>query len=149
MSFPIPVQLTQTGHTQFLDGRPCFSPDGTTVLFMRQSLVFNGGVGNSDFYQVPIASPGNEQLFFSAQNYSVTRPDWSWKPGNNCIAFTAIDGSPNSVKPGQGFGLLEAISNTSAGNADYVQVSGVKGNMSLSYPSWYPDGKKSSDNQLC
>jgi len=154
MSLPTPVILTQTSSQTFLDGRPCFSPDGTTVLFMRSPInvtsknPYQSSAGPSAFYQVSISQPGTEQEYLSAANGPLTRPDWSWAAGNNYIAFT-----PGGETSGDQVGLIKAKSNTEPGKVTMLQLKGYSGPMNISYPSWYPDGKhlavtNYADNQL-
>jgi Tol biopolymer transport system component len=136
-TIPTPTILTQLTNPKFLDGRPCFSPDGTTVLFMRQPINAQGRAGRSSLWQVPLASPGTGKAFHANSAYSLTRSDWSWANGNNSIAFTPTDGTRLSNT----FGLLQVESNTKAGTVTLVSVAGHGGNMKLAYPSWCPGGR--------
>lgn len=122
---PLPVTfLTQDHH--FADQRPCFSPDGKSVLFMRVPAN-DPNNGHSRLFVVPTAG-GPAQQFFDDPDLSATRPDWSWT--NGLIAFAGIH---------QGVGFLFLL-NSVGGGLTHVPV-GTPPLTQLSYPAWYPDGR--------
>jgi hypothetical protein len=124
---------------RYVDARPCFSPDGRTVLFMR-SPVTNPDL--STFWTIPTASASlhssrcaRPTLFFADSNLQATRPDWSWSRQEYPIAFAGEqDGA-------WGLYLLDV-------NGPPRQAVPVPCNLSdrsialgaLSYPSWSADG---------
>ena len=109
------------------DGRPCFSPDGNTILFMRTES------GVTSFYTIPTTGGDATKLFsFPGEDQmQATRPDWSWV--NNTIAFTGCP-MDNGQK-----GYLYTI-DSSGGSLTYYPVGSPAGDQ-IFYPSWYPDGK--------
>jgi Tol biopolymer transport system component len=103
---------------------PCFSPDGTTVLFSRTT---DGR--NWQLLRVPASGGTAEKFAQSPLPVAATRPNWSAK--SNLIAFTGIlaDGSSATwviKSDGTGAHALSA-----AGLSDQ-----------MFYPSWYPDGAR-------
>lgn len=116
-----------TDDPAFVDARPCFSPRGDRVLFMRSPA---DDQEVSSFWIVPTAG-GRAEPFFVGDALQATRPDWSWVRTSYEIAFTGIDEQKRL-----GVYLLDArtrdVVRLPAGNPA-VDV--------MSYPSWYPDGR--------
>lgn len=106
-----------------LDLWPCFSPDGTRILFSRQ-------VGDTwELYLVPVMGGAAVKLAASALPVAATRANWSRQ--SNVIAFTGISSNGIDrvwlIKP-DGWGAQEL---EVAGSSDKVF-----------YPSWYPAGEQ-------
>jgi Tol biopolymer transport system component len=113
-----PVRFLTSGH---LDLWPCFSPDGTEILFTRSD-------GPTPvFWLAPIA--GGQPRPFSASSIPVgaTRANWSGR--NNLIAFTGVANDRSQVW------LIDA----DGSNARLLAAPGLSDQ--AFYPSWYPDGK--------
>ena len=102
-----------------LDLWPCFSPDGTQVLFTRSSEP------NATFWLVPVA--GGPPRPFSPSPLSVAATRANWSRQNNQIAFTGIANDHNQIWLIDGDGS-KAREVTAAGLSDQVF-----------YPSWFPD----------
>ena len=116
-----------TNDRRYLDGRPCFSPNGEQVLFMR-TPVDNPAV--TTFWIVPTAG-GQAVPFFEDPNLQSTRPDWSRVRRSFEIAFTGIDDQNRT-----GVYLLDSRTKDVAS----IPTPDPDGDIP-SYPSWYPDGK--------
>lgn len=124
-----PLTQSNLHGTQYIDGRPCFSPDGQTVLFERADSL----EALSGFFTVPLDQPDLVSLLYKSDNYSCLRAAWSWNPKqkNNQIAFTGITkGRPSKVML-----LTPGDPNNSA---TVVVVPGYE-YAPLSYPAWYPN----------
>ncbi len=132
-AYPTVHRLTGMESNDFVDGRPCFSPDGQTVLFMRQKLVRNGEgklePGNAWFCTVP-AEGGEVSDFAQMAGFQFTRPDWSWVRRSFQIAFCGISnsGGENSIY------LLDVASR----KIKRILRGDSARNRIFSYPSWYP-----------
>lgn len=119
---------------EYLYSRPCFSPGGDQVLYMRAPATAGPGVGlHSDanswsLWTVP-ASGGRETPLFSDASLAATRPDWC--PSTGRIAFTGIRGGE------AGLWLVDS----DGGRLTQVPV-GSPPLTRLYYPSWYPDGAR-------
>lgn len=114
-----PVRFLTADH---FDLWPCFSPDGSQVLFTRTDEP------SAAFWLVPVAGGAPRPFSASPLRVAATRANWS--SPNNRIAFTGIANDRNQVW------LIEADGSkarevTAAGLSDQVF-----------YPSWYPDGSK-------
>ncbi len=116
-----------------VDGRPVFSPDGKTVLFMRgpvptgePSSLYTVAISGGPVHEInPVGCPGAAN---SKADFSVTRPDWSWHRDSFQVAFAAS----SSIYP-----LDMATSRCRRvlkGNPDNHAIH--------SYPAWYPDGRR-------
>lgn len=126
--------ITQTGvnsKEKYQDGRPCFSPDGHTVLFERAG----GGIARPQFWIVEMAS-NSENLYYKSDTYGCLRASWSWNPKqkSNQIAFTGI--YPKGAVPVSRIMLLDE--NGVNNSAKHLIVPGYK-DSELSYPAWYPN----------
>jgi hypothetical protein len=131
-----------TNDPSYTDERPCFSPQGDRVLFMRGLL---SNQSDTTFWTVPVVG-GEAEQFFPPPNtpllpYQATRPDWSRSRRSYEIAFTAQFSDTDSK-----LYLLDA--KTLA-----VQPLPINDTKVISYPSWYPDGQSLAvtdydDNQL-
>jgi len=117
---------------RYIDGRPCFDPTGTIVLFMRTPI---DDQSQTWLYTIPATSarhnPHHCQApdpFFVDPNLPATRPDWSWTRTSFEIAFA---GNSN----------LHLL-NTKTRKSLFVdcQPSGSIVLKTLSYPSWAADG---------
>jgi Tol biopolymer transport system component len=102
--------------------RPCFSPCGTQVLYMRSPKK----QAHWSFWTVPAAG-GDERVFFADPGFQATRPDWGWK--RNEIAFTG--------QVGNAFNLW--CLDVDGGRLREVET-GDPATNNLEYPTWYPDG---------
>jgi Tol biopolymer transport system component len=117
----------------FVYSRPCFSPRGDRIMFMRTPLtgdptaIANSNDSDWSLWTVP-ATGGTPTAFFHDPVLHATRPDWSWATGR--VAFTGIqDGRA-------GLWLLDE----DGANPTNVPV-GDPAERQLHYPSWYPDGR--------
>jgi len=84
--------ITQIGDNSdefFFDGRPCFSPDGNTVLFER--IKAKQKVTNQQLWTVNIPT-NSENLYYKSDTYGCLRASWSWNSKQKAqqIAFTGI-----------------------------------------------------------
>jgi Tol biopolymer transport system component len=102
---------------------PCFSPDGTHLLFSRQ-------VGDPwELFLVPAVGGLPQQLTRSPLPVSATRANWSKQ--NNLIAFTGTSShGENSIW----------VMNSDGLNPREVKSHGLSDQMF--YPSWYPNGEQ-------
>lgn len=123
-----------TNDMTVVDGRPVFSPDGKSVVFMRQPN--NGDPGaRSALYVVRASGKKKAKLLFDGINpkthnpFNATRPDYSWKRRSYEIAFDAV---------GDGIWLLDV--KTKKVKQVLEPVINLQ-SYTWSYPSWYPDGK--------
>lgn len=111
------VKFLTSGH---LDIWPCFSSDGTQILFTR-----NDGP-KAAFWLVPAA--GGQPRPFGALPLPVAATRGNWSRQSNRIAFTGIANNHNQVW------LIDA----DGSNAAAVTAAGLSDQ--AFYPSWYPDG---------
>lgn len=113
--------------------RPCFSPDGATVLFMRAPAgtdpvaTLNDDVSRWGLWTVPAAG-GQPALLFEDAELAATRPDWCAATGR--IAFTGVRRDRSTE-----LWLLDPDGR----NPLRVPVAAPPGTRLL-YPAWYPDG---------
>ena len=115
-----PVQFLTTGARDFW---PCFSPDGTQILFSRR-------VGESwELFLVRAA--GGQAVRLSATPLPVAATRANWSKRGNLIAFTGISATGKStvwlIKP-------------DGSSARAVERSDLSDK--VFYPSWYPDGEE-------
>ena len=117
---------------EYVYSRPCFSPSGDRILFMRAPAtddpvaVANSNQSPWSLWTVP-ARGGFPTLLFEDPEIRATRPDWSWT--TNRIAFTgiAVGGAALFTIDENGDGLT------------HIPV-GDPARTAVFYPSWYPDG---------
>ncbi len=123
-----------TNDLNFVDGRPVFSPDGKSIVFMRQP---NNGDANAraELYIVPIYGEKKAKLLFDGINpktglpFNATRPDYSLCRSHFEIAFDAVS---------DGIWLLDVKTK----KVRQVLEPTIDGNTyTWSYPAWYPCGK--------
>jgi Tol biopolymer transport system component len=112
-----PVRFLTSDH---FDLWPCFSQDGTQVLFTRSDGA------QATFWLVPVA--GGQPRPFGASPIPVAATRANWSKRNNRIAFTGIANDRNQVW------LIDA----DGSNARAVTADGLSDQ--VFYPSWYPDG---------
>lgn len=126
-----PITQLDQDNPIYTDGRPCFSPDGKTVLFER-------GIPNKmvdQLFSVPLdnTSKDGESCYYYSDSYGCKRADWSWSSNQpDAIAFTAIAKGTSTVmllSPGGAPNSAKKI--TTPGYQDAI----------LSYPAWFADGK--------
>ena len=113
--------------TRITDGHdlwPCFSPDGTWVLFSHMT---NGRKGELE--RVPASGGPTEKFMRSEGLLAATRASWS--PHSNLIAFSGISAP--------GIAAIWII-NGDGTDARALDASGLSDQML--YPSWYPDGRR-------
>ena len=124
------TQVIDASEFNYIDGRPCFGPDGTTVLFERSS----GDITKAQFWSVNISSKDKETVFYTSNKYACFRADWSWNPNqkNNQIAFTA-----NYTNGVSKIMLLDASG--ASNSVKELIIQGYQANTRLSYPAWYPN----------
>jgi Tol biopolymer transport system component len=112
--------------------RPCFSPGGDRVLFMRTAA--GPGVPVTDngspweLWAVPVEG-GNPEPMFADPALAATRPDWCRATGR--IAFTGIrEGAAELwvLDPGARLPTRVGVAVSSPAR--------------LFYPCWYPDGRR-------
>jgi Tol biopolymer transport system component len=111
------VRFLTSGH---VDLWPCFSPDGTRVLFTRSDGA------SAAFWLVPVG--GGQPRLFSSSPIPVAATRANWSKQNNRIAFTGIANGRNHVW------LIDA----DGSSAREVTAAGLSDQ--AFYPSWYPDG---------
>ena len=123
---PGPPNATSTttfltsGHQDFW---PCFSPDGSQVLFSRRAE------GTWELLIVPAAGGLPKSLAQSSLPVAATRANWSGQ--NNRIAFTGTTSQgENSIW----------IINSDGSNPHELQARGLS--KQVFYPSWFPDGEQ-------
>ncbi len=116
----------------FLDSRPCFSPEGDRVLFMRAPAgrdperALHADSNPWSLWAVPLDG-GRPSPVFSDRELAATRPDWCRATGR--IAFTGIRRGRAGLwlVDGDGRNLVEVPVGSPPASRVY-------------YPSWYPDG---------
>ena len=119
---------------RFVYSRPCFSPSGDRVLFMRAPATqdpgsaVNSNLSPWEFWTVPLEG-GPPSLLFRDPTVRATRPDWS--PVTNRIAFTGITDR----------GATLWILSPETGESTEITLPHPYRD-SLHYPSWYPDGER-------
>lgn len=132
------TQVDSSGPS-YVDGRPCFSPDGKTVLFERSG----GGISLAEFWSVSIDKASVETVYYTSDNYNCLRAAWSWNPHqkNNQIAFSA--NYKNGISK---IMLLDAggVSNS----AKELIIKGYQANIKLSYPAWYASSNADEETLL-
>ncbi len=117
----------------FVYSRPCFSPGGDKIMFMRTPLtgdltaIANSNDSDWSLWTVPVGG-GSPTAFFHDTELPATRPDWSWATGR--VAFT---GARN------GRAQLWLLDEDGT-NLTNVPI-GDPSERQLHYPSWYPDGR--------
>jgi Tol biopolymer transport system component len=112
-----PVTFLTSGH---LDLWPCFSLDGTQLLFTRSDGP------DVTFFLVAVLGGQARPLSSSPIPVAATRANWSKQ--TNRIAFTGIANGHNQIW------LIDA----DGSNAREVTAAGLSDQ--VFYPSWYPDG---------
>jgi len=115
-----------TNDPAYVDARPCYSPDGRHILFMRSHA---DDQNESDFWIVPVDG-GDAQVFYADERLQATRPDWSWSRRSYEIAFAGIEDMR------LGIWLLD-VRTREVAEIPFGDPASVK----PSYPSWYPDGR--------
>ena len=117
--------LTQTDDKSYIDGRPCFDPSGTLVLFERSG----GGLSFAELWTVPLASPGTESTYYSSSEHDCFRPAWSWNPDQTerQIAFTGLN-----------YPVYTINADPNCFDEQKLNVHGHE-RANLSYPAWYPN----------
>jgi Tol biopolymer transport system component len=130
VSYPRVVRLTSD--REFQDARPCFSPDGSTILFMRNRIIpgRTAQTGPSEFWTVP-ALGGVAERFAAVDSVQLTRPDWSWHRDAYEIAFEAVRNGRQSIW------LMDVATR----RCELVLGGLTTENRLYSYPSWYPGGR--------
>ena len=119
---------------QFVYSRPCFSPSGDRVLYMRAPATDNPSTAaNSNrspwtLWTVPTEG-GEQRLLFDDPVIIPTRPDWS--AVSNRIALTGMTAEGASVW----------ILDPETGKVEPVAIAD-RYSGSLYYPTWYPDGER-------
>lgn len=120
--------ITQvTSKNTYKDGRPCFSPDGKTVLFERQGI----DIPRAELWSVSIDEADSETSYYTSDAYNCFRAAWSWNPNhkNGQIAFTANYRGISKIM------LLDE--NGAPNSARELNIKGYQANIKLSYPAWY------------
>lgn len=116
------VRFLTTGSQDYW---PCFSPDGTRILFSRRLE----GTGTWELFVVPVAAGDPQKLTRSPLPVSATRANWSWR--NNLIAFTGTTANgENSVW----------LINPDGSSPRRLDLRGTSDQ--VFYPSWFPDGNQ-------
>jgi Tol biopolymer transport system component len=115
----LPVQFLTSGN---MDLWPCFSPDGTRIIFSRR-------VGDSwELFVVPTIAGSPKPLTSVSLPVAATRANWS-KQGTIAFTGTAANGV-NSIW----------TINSDGTNPQELHLSGLSNQMF--YPSWFPDGSE-------
>ena len=111
-----------TKDSNAFDYWPCFSPDGKTIIFSRNT-------DGKTWDLLSVSSEGSDVKKFSKTKLpiSVTRANWSYT--HNIIAFTGISNDGKSS-----VWLIDADGT----NARHLKIDGLSDKHF--YPSWYPDG---------
>ncbi|EDP97202.1 PD40 domain-containing protein [Kordia algicida OT-1] len=125
------TQADSSSDENYHDGRPCFSPDGKTVLFERVGST----ISLQEFWSVDIDT-NSETLYYKSDTYACSRASWSWNPQamQNQIVFTGV--FPKDDLP---MGRIMLLSDYSPNNtALRLPVIGYQ-NAELYYPTWYAD----------
>jgi Tol biopolymer transport system component len=113
----LPVHFLTSGN---IDLWPCFSPDGSRIVFSRRT-------GESwELFEVPTSGGSPKPLTTSSLSVAATRANWS-KQGP--IAFTGTDSS--------GVNAIWTI-NSDGSSPRELHLNGLSNQMF--YPSWSPDG---------
>jgi Tol biopolymer transport system component len=120
MSGPAPKVLT-TPTSGTMDYWPCFSPDGSTVLFSRTQD------GGKTWKLLRVDAAGGAAEDFVTLPVSATRASWSARTGRIAFNGDALNGNGGGIWVMDGDGR----------NAHAVATTGLIAPM---YPSWYPDG---------
>ncbi len=131
--------LTQLGveNAIYTDGRPCFSPDGDTILFER----WISKTMPAQFFTVSLDNTfiNGETYFYYSDTYGCMRADWSWNAPDfaPAIAFTGIskDASNRIVSK-----IMLLTPGGKPNSAEQIPIQNYTESL-LSYPAWYPDGK--------
>lgn len=124
----LPTYRFLTDDPQYLDARPCFSPRGDHVLFMRSPA---HDESRSAFWIVRSDGTAPAEPFFVSDALQATRPDWSWSRTSYEIAFTGIDDG----------GLL-GVYLLDVRTRDVIRLAAGDPHVEvMSYPSWYPGGR--------
>lgn len=122
-----------TSDPAYVDTRPCFSPSGREVLFMRSPAgddpvaTLNSNRSPWSLWTVP-ADGGAPRPFFDPPTLRATRPDWSWT--SDRIAFSGVR---------DGRGELWVLDRSGEDPTHVTVEERYQGR--LFYPSWYPDGE--------
>lgn len=131
---PPPLRLRfLTSDPAWVDTRPCFSPSGREVLFMRApagpdpAATVNRNDSPWSLWTIP-SDGGEARPFFEHPELRATRPDWSWATGR--IAFSGVR---------EGRGELWLLDEDGGGLARVPVPAPFDGQ--LFYPSWFPDGE--------
>jgi Tol biopolymer transport system component len=114
------VRFLTTGSQDYW---PCFSPDGTHVLFSRR----REGTSTWELFIVPTAGGEPQKLASSPLPVSATRANWSMR--NNLIAFTGTSANGEN-----------AVWLINAGGSSLRRLDLRGTSDQVFYPSWFPDG---------
>jgi Tol biopolymer transport system component len=114
------VRFLTTGSQDYW---PCFSPDGTHLVFSRRSEATD----HWELFTVATAGGEPQRLVRSPLPVSATRANWSWR--NNQIAFTGTSAN--------GENALWLV-NSDGSSPHRLDLRGVSAQ--VFYPSWFPSG---------